>query len=403
MQAIRAPNYDFRKLQTGQLLEEVVLATESSAELASSTGFLANNFAVFGYDNDKDNNEIVQVISIDSPVLTISTLTYQHRDGFLVYPSPYDIIELYKQRRNGEFQLLEKKVMDVDGPYTIFVDPNPEKTDRYRYRYSNSVTDVTSDYSMEKIEYVKTKEPYVTPEEVVEYMKYPDGIDECDPNVIMLCDAYSDLLDHTIGRFQNERLWHHYKKVVIPMDKVSSFNKVRMKIKDARPVVEVLEAHIVNPITGASIEIEKPYEVFSQGVVHLPGLDLSMSWNDDDNDRLHLLLKVGYFESSAVPADIRKLLLNVIAMHLRNEDMIKRYVHHTSDFVSGERTSDAFVRTITTGKYTKQWFETAAEGSGQRISSKALETIGVSFDAAMIKNNRDVFKTYMENFSISFL
>lgn len=401
MQIIRVPSYDFRKLSTGQLLAEQAAAASGTLELAAITGFVVNQFAVLGYDNELENTEAVQVSAISSPNLSVGTTVYEHQPEFLVYPLPYDQVELYKKRSGGSMQLMERKAMDVDGPYTVFVDATAEKTDTYEYKYRNSVTAAVTSVATTGLEYVSAKEAYVTPAQVISYMNNPSGLTEADPNLIMLCHAYSDLLDHTIGRYQKERLWYHYKKVVIPMHKVRKNYKVRMPSPDASPVSEVMEAHMVNPLKGSSVAITKPYEVYSSAIVYLPAL--CNSGQIVETDRLHLLLKVGFFESNNIPSDITMLLCNAIAMHIRNEDMVRRYVHHSGQFVSGEQGVNAFVRTITVGKYTKQYFETAAEGNGQRVNSKALESMKVAFDAAMLHNNQDVLRPYKQTFSISFI
>lgn len=400
MQVIRVPSYDFRKLSTGQLLAQTAVAASSTLEMAAVTGFVDNQFAVLGYDSDVENTELVQITDIDSPNLSVGATVYEHQEDLLVYPCPYDQVELYKKREGGSFQLLQRVDMDVD-QYTIFIDPTAEKTDTYEYKYRNTVTSAVSSSSTDGLQYVSTKEPYVTPEEVVEYMHRPTGLGADDANLIMLCNAYSDLLDHHVGRYQSERLWYHYKKVIVPMHRVRDHSKIRLQNPDDRPVREVVDAYLVNPNKGTKNRINKPYEVGSSSIVYLPGLD-------DENqlyetDRIHMIIKVGYFEQSDVPQDIRMLLCRAIAMHIRNEDMIRRYVHHSGQLVSGEQGVNAFVRTVTVGKYTKQYFETAAEGNGQRVNAKALESMKVAFDDAMMQNNKDVLRPYKQTFSMSFL
>jgi len=401
MQIIRVPTYDFRKISTGQLLSTRAVEAATTLELESVVGFSVDEFAVLGYDSDRENNEIAEISAIASPDLTVGALAYEHQPEILVYPCPYDQVELYKKRSGGSMQLMERKDLDVDGVFTVFFDITAEKDDTYEYKYRNSVSEDASTASTDRMEYFKSKDPYITPAQVIQYMNNPSGIDANDPNIIMLCNAYSDQLDHLVGRYQKERLWYHYEKVIIPIDQINSTNKARLRNVNDKPLLEVLEAYIVDPDTGRVTNIEKPYEVATTSAAYLPGLaDIS---NLYDTDRLHMMIRVGFFESDNVPQDIRAMLCNAVAMHIRKEDMMRRYVHHSGQLVSGEATSDAFVRSVTVGKYTKMYFESAAESNGQRVNSKALETVGVAFDQAMLHNYKDVLRPYKQTFSMSFI
>lgn len=401
MQTIRVPTYDFRKLSTGQLLSTRALEAATTLVLESVSGFSADEFSILGYDNVKENNEIATISAVSSPNLTVGALAYEHQPDFLVYPCPYDQVELYKKRSGGSMQLMERKDMDVDGVFTVFFDVTAEKGDTYEYKYRNSVSEATSAASTDRMEYYRTKEPYVTPAQVIQYMGSPVGLTETDVNLVMLCNAYSDLLDHTIGRYRNERLWYHYKKIVVPMEQINNRNRVRFKNSDHKPLKEVIEAYVVDPETGRIDDIIKPYEVLTTAAAYLPGLDdVDQIY---DTDRLHMIIRVGFFESDDVPQDLRLLLCEAVAMHIRNEDMLRRYIHHSSQFVSGETGSDAFLRSVTAGKYTEMYFESAAESSGQRVNAKALEAVGVAFNQALLHNHKDTLRPYKQTFSMSFI
>lgn len=400
MQIIRVPTYDFRKLSTGQLLSTRALEASTTLVLESVTGFSSDEFAILGYDNDRENNEIATISAISSPNLTVGALSYEHQPDFLVYPCPYDQIELYKKVSGGSMQLMERKSLDVDDPYTVFFDATALPTDTYEYKYRNSVSEAVSSAATTGMEYVKAQDPYVTPAQVIQYMGNPTGLTASDPNLVMLCNAYSDQLDHAVGRYQNERLWYHYEKVIIPMDKINSSNRARVKNANQKPIIECVEAYVVDPVSGRVDEFDKPYEVLNRSTVYLPNLDDVTLY---DTDRLHMIVKVGFFESDNIPQDIRSMLCHAIAMHIRREDMLRRYVHHSGQLVSGETGSDAYVRQVTVGKYTKMYFESAAESNGQRVNAKGLEAINVAFDQAMIDNMKDVLRPYKQTFSMSFI
>lgn len=118
----------------------------TTVNIQNSDGFAANDIMVIGEPGvEKTEQKRIQSIVATTSFIIPTALKYTHNKGDIVYTSEYDQVEI--SSNTGSWSVLATIDIQWDGKETVYIHQGGTDATSYRFRFSNSVTGDTSEYS----------------------------------------------------------------------------------------------------------------------------------------------------------------------------------------------------------------------------------------------------------------
>lgn len=145
MRRLRLPNPDLSKSEKTYL--DADYSSGTTLTVVNNYGFANDNIVIVG-EVGEEKSECKDVTGqTGNTVIDIAgALKFSHNKGQVVYRYEYDQVEIYRYRTSA-WSLISTSNLQWDKRETIYVDDNGLATDSYRYRFVNSASAATSDYS----------------------------------------------------------------------------------------------------------------------------------------------------------------------------------------------------------------------------------------------------------------
>lgn len=146
---LRISNPDLTRAEKSYLTSAYTSGT--TLNIVNSFAFAANNFAVLGEVGKDEQIEAERISAVPSGGLTLtlaSALDYDYPRDTVVYQSRYDQIEIESRSSStATWSLISTSGVQWDKLQTLYTDADGIETTQYRWRFRNSSTGVTSEYS----------------------------------------------------------------------------------------------------------------------------------------------------------------------------------------------------------------------------------------------------------------
>ena len=146
---LRINNPDLTRAEKSYLTS--AYSSGTTLNVVNSFAYAADNFAIVGEPGKDESIESERISAIPAGGLTltlISALDYDYPKDTVIYQSRYDQIEIESRASSSaSFANITTSGIQWDKRQTLYVDANGIATTQYRWRFKNSSTLTTSDYS----------------------------------------------------------------------------------------------------------------------------------------------------------------------------------------------------------------------------------------------------------------
>jgi hypothetical protein len=147
MRRLRIPNPDLTKSEKTYLDLDYASGIGTTLTVLNNYGFANYDIAIIGEVGEEKSESKNVTSQTGNTVINIGgVLKFSHNKGCIVYRYEFDQVEIYRYRASA-WTLISTSNLQWDKRETIYVDANGLSTDAYRYRFVNSASSNTSDYS----------------------------------------------------------------------------------------------------------------------------------------------------------------------------------------------------------------------------------------------------------------